>query len=297
MESPDLTNTTFKSGSHLPAEDGRGGDLHQLIASLEQSSRSGEVGGLRFRAWGSGKPLVLLHGGVGSWTHWVLNIGNLAQHFHVMVPDLPGFGDSPNVPEGATPDDYIDWVARAVKEMATPAAIELAGFSFGGTVAAAVAGRLDGGVRRLSLIGPGGFGVPVDRQLPVQPRPDKDSHPRVLRKVRAANLGVWMLSAEPDLDDPVIDLHMANLDRARFDSRAIGWRPTLLPDLASAACPVQIFWGDADRLAHPSIEARRLQCRKSLPWMRDAIIPDCAHWAMYEQAPQVNRLLLDFHLH
>ncbi|MET1115858.1 MAG: alpha/beta fold hydrolase, partial [Comamonas sp.] len=48
----------------------------------------------RWRVWGTGTPLVLIHGGHGSWMHWIHNIGPLAQHFQVIVPDLVGFGDS-----------------------------------------------------------------------------------------------------------------------------------------------------------------------------------------------------------
>ena len=40
-------------------------------------------------------PLLLLHGGSGSWTHWLRNIDALvASGRRVLVPDLPGFGDS-----------------------------------------------------------------------------------------------------------------------------------------------------------------------------------------------------------
>jgi pimeloyl-ACP methyl ester carboxylesterase len=39
-------------------------------------------------------PTLLLHGGTGSWTHWVRNIEPLARQFSVVVPDLPGMGES-----------------------------------------------------------------------------------------------------------------------------------------------------------------------------------------------------------
>jgi 2-hydroxy-6-oxonona-2,4-dienedioate hydrolase len=41
-----------------------------------------EVDGVKivWREWGSGSPLVLLHGGSGSWNHWVKNIAFLVKH-------------------------------------------------------------------------------------------------------------------------------------------------------------------------------------------------------------------------
>ena len=47
---------------------------------------------------GAGPTLLLLHGGTGSWTHWVRNIGPLSRRFSLMVPDLPGMGESLDVP-------------------------------------------------------------------------------------------------------------------------------------------------------------------------------------------------------
>lgn len=49
-------------------------------------------------------PLVMLHGGSGSWTHWIRNIDALlAQGFELWLPDLPGFGDSDPLPQARTP--------------------------------------------------------------------------------------------------------------------------------------------------------------------------------------------------
>ena len=76
---------------------------------------------------GEGMPLVLLHGGVGSRTHWFRNIDRLAKHFHVVAIDLPGFGASPDVPKNIEPAEYVDWVIEAVAEIAHGEKFALAG--------------------------------------------------------------------------------------------------------------------------------------------------------------------------
>lgn len=55
---------------------------------------------------GSGPPLVLFHGGMGSWTHWARNIPALRSRFTIHAPDLPGCGDSLAVPQEIAKDDY-----------------------------------------------------------------------------------------------------------------------------------------------------------------------------------------------
>jgi len=47
-------------------------------------------GTMRWRRFGSGRPLVLVHGGHGSWLHWVRNIAALSASHELWIPDLPG---------------------------------------------------------------------------------------------------------------------------------------------------------------------------------------------------------------
>jgi len=271
-------------------------------AALGRSAARSCHGGLVFRRWGCGPALVLVHGGAGSWTHWVRNIEALAAHFTVLAPDLPGFGESPDVPDDMSADGYLDWVADAMTQAITDTANGVAarnagfiGFSYGGVVAAGVAARIGPVARKLTLIGPGGFGEPVGRSIPLRKRPKDRDDLHALREVTSHNLGLWMLSEPPPMDDPVIDLHLANLARSRYDSRIIGWRPTLLPDLQRMGCYAQVIWGAHDRLAHPSVESRRALCQEARPDLQTTVLDDCGHWAQYACAQSVNDLLLTFH--
>jgi 2-hydroxy-6-oxonona-2,4-dienedioate hydrolase len=95
-------------------------------------------GAVVWHRWGprGGKPVLLLHGGSGSWTHWVRNIGPLTRAGHaVWVPDLPGFGDSAAPPDGHDADALPAWLEHGLSALIGPQPVDLVGFSLGGLVA------------------------------------------------------------------------------------------------------------------------------------------------------------------
>lgn len=251
--------------------------------------------GLAVRYWGTGAPIVLLHGGMGSWTHWCRNIATLAGRFTVIAVDLPGYGDS--IDAGSLGDDaYIDWVAEVFDSIvANSAPAGLAGFSFGAVIAAGVAARKSRQVKRLTLLGPGGFGYKTGSSITLKKLPKGGADSREVREVTAFNLGQWMLSSVPDADDPVIDIHLRNLARSRFDNREISARDRLVADLAMLSCPLQLIWGGRDVLTFPSTQVRLDRCRAVRPDLDAEILPEGGHWVAYECADAVNAVLTRFH--
>jgi pimeloyl-ACP methyl ester carboxylesterase len=116
-----------------------------LVARLDAQSQRHELGTASgqvvWRRFGDGPPLVLLHGGHGSWLHWARNIPAWAQRCSVLVPDMPGYGDSATPPE-PTLASLVQMLAQSLDGLVsadTP--LQLAGFSFGGLVAAHLAGQ------------------------------------------------------------------------------------------------------------------------------------------------------------
>ena len=67
---------------------------------------------LHYVRQGAGEPLLLIHGWPGFWYEWHMNIGPLAQHFDVIVPDMRGFAysDKPDLPpeEGYTDTAFAE---------------------------------------------------------------------------------------------------------------------------------------------------------------------------------------------
>ncbi len=254
--------------------------------------------GLAFRTIGSGPPLLLVHGGSGSRTHWIRNVPALARHFEVLTVDLPGFGESATPPGAIDPSDYMDWVADAVGLQLEQRPLEMAGFSFGGATTAAVAARLAArgcGPRRISLVSPSGFGQPTGRTISLERiNRGSDTPMAEIRAATARNLGKWMLAVTPPADDKSVDIQLDNVARARFDSRPISFRDSLLDDLRAAGAPVQVLLGRADPLIFPSLDARAARIREGLPSAQIDLL-DGGHWLQYEASENVNRRLIQFH--
>lgn len=246
------------------------------------------------RRGGAGRPLVLLHGGMGSWTHFQRSIPGLEAHYRVHAPDLPGFGASPDVPEATAMPDYLGWIAEHIAAIAdAEGPVGLVGFSFGGAIAAAVAVPLGPAVRTLTLLGPGGFGRPEGRRLDVR-RVPSDAAPQERRALLRHNLLEIMVCDPTAADDETVDLHARNIDTTRFDSRRISQLDRLTEDLPLVAAPVQLVWGERDRLAYPSVAHRAALCQAARPDLTLHVLPATGHWVQHEQPEVVNRLIAAF---
>jgi 2-hydroxy-6-oxonona-2,4-dienedioate hydrolase len=243
------------------------------------------VGKLAVRRAGSGPPLVLVHGGVGSWAHWIANVEPLSRHFALILIDLPGYGDAP-APARDEPEAYIEGVAQdLVWLMQNVAGFGLVGFSFGAAICGAIAGKLGARLHAMSLLGPAGFGVPGARNVCLVPVPPEDTDPLGHRRAVAHNLGSFMLSRVPAPDEAVVTLHSANMARLRFDSRRISHQERLAEDLRTLTCPLQVIWGQEDRLPVPSIQARIDLIKEARPDAECHVVPNAGHWVQYE-APE-----------
>jgi 2-hydroxy-6-oxonona-2,4-dienedioate hydrolase len=100
------------------------------------------AGSMAWRQWGSGPPLVLLHGSQGAWIHWIRNIEALAQQFTVLALDLPGHGDSAALEE-MSHDRLSATIAAGLEHIrgADGLPVRMAGFSLGGVIGAHCAAR------------------------------------------------------------------------------------------------------------------------------------------------------------
>lgn len=256
---------------------------------------------LRWRHWGADgrPPLVLLHGGHGSWMHWARNVEALAASHSVWVPDMPGFGDSDALP--GHPYDpnrqtrLIDALDRSLRQLiGEQTKFDLAGFSFGGLVAAQwAAGPASRRVRRLGLLGVAGHGG--ERPLTTELKNWRALSGAARWRAHADNLALFMLHDTARIDAQAVVLHADSSLATRYRSKAIS-RDARLPDILTPyRGELLLLWGEHDVTAHPHvIGAPLLQGR---PERRLRILPGAGHWLPYELDDITNPLLLDWFQH
>ena len=104
--------------------------------------------------------LVLIHGFGDRKESFYFIAEFLKERLNLVIPDLPGFGNSgmdPNLVYGL--DNYIDWLDRFIEQTGLDT-FHLAGCSMGGAIAAKFAAQFPSRVKTLSLVGSAGFYLP-----------------------------------------------------------------------------------------------------------------------------------------
>ena len=234
-----------------------------------------------WHVWGTGKgePLVLFHGGSGSWTHWLRNVAHLAQYRTVWALDLPGFGDS-DLPAGvADADDLVPYVVEILQHTFKGVAVDVMGFSFGAMTAGLVAAHKPELIRQLVLVGAPGLGL-FGRDLPMRGMlPDMDEAAQ--RLVHRHNLNAMMFVHADTVTEDVVDLQQANVARDRLRRRRIARTDVLVSAQTHWTCPVHGVWGEFDALYTGKLD----QVPQVLSRLDSfTVVPDAGHWVMFERA-------------
>ena len=258
---------------------------------------------------GTGAPVVLLHGGGPGATgasNYSRNIGELARCFRVIVPDLPGYGQSSKDIDHSDPFGDL---ASAVAGMLDELDIEktsMVGNSFGGAAALRLALDRPDRVDRLVLMGPGGVGT--TRSVPTKGlnalfryyRGDGPTREKLDSFVR--NYLVYDGSSVPD---DLIDLrYEASVQRdvladpplrrpSGRDALRTLWRMDFTRDrrLAGVQTPTLVIWGADDKVNRPS---GGFTLARTMPHCDLYLAARTGHWVQWEQADLFNSLALDF---
>jgi len=248
------------------------------------------------RRSGRGPDVVLFHGGMGSWKHWTRNIEPLAARFTVHALDHPSYGASAAVPRETSGADCLDLVHRLFVEMFPgEAPLRFAGFSFGAAIAANLARRLAKRVTHICLVSPAGFPARSFGERPTRSYREAGDDEALFREICRHNLLINMLSDPATITEETLDIQADCVRRTRFNSRKVSGGGTLLGDLAQLRCKIRLLWGEGDDSKFRPADLLIGEIRAAMVGALDLHrIPRAGHWSAYENAPEVNRLMLEF---
>ncbi len=242
-------------------------------------------GEIVWRVWGEGAPLVLLHGDFGSWTHWIRNVLPLAKRFRVIVPDMPGYGDSAPPPTDWTPGSLALILSRCLGDVVpAPERYALAGFSFGGIIAGHLAVHDGDRVETLVLAGAGGFGQPYP-SLPPLRRLSPEMADDEIVAVHRHNLAALMIADPARANDLAVHVQIENVRRARIRAGDIPTSDVLIRVLPQVRARLGGIWGERDAMSGDGIADREWMLRRIQPDLDFRLIPGAGHWAPFE-APE-----------
>jgi len=262
-----------------------------------------------FTEAGTGPAVVLLHGGGAGATgasNYARNIDALAEHFRVIVPDMPGYGRSTKYIDHSDPfGDLAAFLGGFIDALGLKKA-HLVGNSYGGAAALRLTIERPELVDRLILMGPGGIGT--TRALPTAglnsllayyggKGPSKEKITAFIRD--------YLVYDPTDVPDELIELrYQASIDpevvanpplRRPSGPTALRtlWRMDFSRDsrLAEVQTQTLVIWGARDKVNRPS---GALMLAETMPNCDARLVAKTGHWVQWEQADLFNATALDF---
>jgi len=253
---------------------------------------------------GDGPAVVLLHGGGPGATgasNYGRNIDTLAEHFRVIVPDMPGYGRSSKELDFSDPFGDLATAIRGLLDELGIDTAHLVGNSYGGAAALRLALDRPDKVGKLVLMGPGGIGT--TRALPTKglktllgyyggEGPSRDKLATFIRD--------YLVYDGSTVPDELIDIRyeasiqpevVANPPLRRPAGLGALLKMDLTRDkrLASCAVPTLVVWGQDDKVNRP---AGGDLLARTMPNCDVVSLAKTGHWAQWERADLFNQLAI-----
>lgn len=253
---------------------------------------------------GNDTTIVLLHGGgpgASGWSNFSRNIPVLAEKFHVICVDQPGYGKSDKPTEHP---QYFVHSSTALKDLLDHLGIErvhLLGNSLGGGAAVRFALDFPGRAGRLVLMGPGGLSVNLFAPDPTEGVRNLGKFSYQPTRQNLESFLRIMVFDQSLVTEELIDerFEAASAPESLAAAKAMGksfsgadfelgmlWR-----DAYKLRQRVLLIWGREDRV-NPLDGA--LVALKMIPRAQLHVFGGCGHWAQLEKFEEFNRITADF---
>ncbi len=270
-----------------------------MLAGIPVSERRLEVAGVSTSVLegGDGPPMVLLHGGIEcGGAYWAPVISRLAETYQVVVPDLPGLGESEPMPS-LDVAAFSDWLATLVG-LTCHAKPVLVDHSLLGSFAARFAAHSGDLLRRMVIYaapGIGAYRMPLRLRIVAMRFALRPSAGSIERFERFALFDLEQTRGrDPEWLDAfstytVSRAIVPHVKRTMRELVATGTKQIPDMDLRRIAVPTALLWGRQDQMASLSLAE---ETSRRLGWPLH-VIDDAGHVPHIEQPEGFLRALAD----
>lgn len=229
---------------------------------------------VHYEVLGRGRPIIFLHGWVGSWRYWITSMQIASTSFRAYALDFWGFGESARNPGRYTIDQQTDLLNRFLDEMGI-GKVALVGHGLGALVSFNFCSR---------------WTQSVDRMMAVSAPLYYDSINTRLRTSSLQDSINWLGSKTPEATAALADAAKAD-SQAITDSINSFQSNELFGKMRQTQIPCLLVYGQND----PAIPSPPADTTINLPHMMHHVVLDgCGHFPMIDDAARFHRLMTDF---
>ncbi len=255
---------------------------------------------------GTGEPLLLLHGFGADKDNWTLIAPHLKQKFQLIIPDLPGFGESSFLTEKQySAKDQVELLTVFLQELGV-SKLHVGGNSMGGYLAALLAFRLGSDVKSVWLLAPAG--VTTDKNEEGVALIESGDNPLIIDSEKEFERLIKLCFEVPPLTPQPIRSFLYKKAKSRA-----GTNRRLFSDLIGDELPLEgnplelekfigelkarvlLVWGDKDRILHSDgleVLSQKLdECERDF---QSVLMPGMGHIPMVERPKETAQDFLRF---
>ena len=216
------------------------------------SSITTDQGIVHYEVYGRGKPVILLHGWLGSWGLWQETMGFLGKYYRTYALDFWGFGESGKKRETYAVQDFVSLVDQFMEQLGIVNA-PLVGHSMGGTVSLSVAIKYPQRASKVVVVGSPMVGSSL--ALPLKWAGYRPIAFLLFNMMGLFRLGMRVASPIICRDERFADMMDRDLSRTTLESFLLSIaslrRTDLRPMLGQIRVPAMGMYGDRDVIVHP----------------------------------------------